>query len=55
MASLGFIGIGNMGYAMLKGASRLFGTDELLYTDVNDARMNEVKKDTGIGYVNSNI
>ena len=55
MASLGFIGIGNMGYAMLKGASRVFGTDELLYTDVNDARMNEVKKDTGIGYVNSNI
>lgn len=55
MASLGFIGIGNMGYAMLKGASTVFGTDELLYTDINIARMNEVKEETGIGYVTSNI
>lgn len=55
MAVLGFIGIGNMGYAMLKGASTVFGTDELMYTDVNITRMNEVKENTGISYVSSNV
>ena len=55
MATLGFVGIGNMGYAMLKGASTVFGKDELVYTDVNVVRMDEVKKNTGIEYVTSNI
>ena len=55
MAVLGFIGAGNMGYAMLKGASNVMKKDDLIYTDVNVQRLEEVKADTGISYVTSNI
>lgn len=54
MATLGFIGTGNMGYAMLKGASKVIKKEELLYTDVNISRLEQVKQDTGISYVTSN-
>ena len=54
MATLGFIGAGNMGYAMLKGASKVMKKEELLYTDVNSSRLEEVKQQTGISYVTSN-
>lgn len=55
MAVLGFIGAGNMGYAMLKGASNVMKKDDLTYTDVNIQRLEEVKADTGISYVTSNV
>lgn len=54
MAVLGFIGTGNMGYAMLKGASKVFSKEELVYTDINLSRLEEVKKDTQISYVTDN-
>lgn len=54
MATLGFIGAGNMGYAMLKGASHVMKKEELLYTDVNLQRLEQVKENTGISYVISN-
>ena len=43
MAVLGFIGTGNMGYAMLKGASNVMEKSTLLYTDVNKEKLEEVK------------
>ena len=55
MEKLGFIGAGNMGYAMLKGASNVMKKEELTYTDVNIARLEEVKAETGISYMNSNV
>lgn len=54
MAFLGFIGTGNMGYAMLKGASHAFGKENLTYTDINTLRLNEIKEETGISYVKTN-
>ena len=54
MAILGFVGAGNMGYAMLKGALKVFKKEELTYTDINSIRLEEIKKETGIEYVNSN-
>lgn len=54
MATLGFIGAGNMGYAMLKGASNVMKKEELLYTDVNIDRLKQVKESTDISYVTSN-
>ena len=54
MAILGFVGAGNMGYAMLKGASNVMKREDLLYTDVNKARLDQVKKETGIDYVTTN-
>ncbi len=54
MAKIGFIGMGNMGYAMLKGALGVFGKDELVFTDVNSDRMKSVSEATGVKYVESN-
>lgn len=55
MALLGFIGAGNMGYAMLKGASSVFGATELTYTDVNVERLKEIEAETKIKYAENNI
>ena len=35
MAKIGFIGMGNMGYAMLKGALNIFPKEDLIFTDVS--------------------
>lgn len=51
---IGFIGIGNMGSAMLKGALKVLGPETLLFTDVNSDLMARIYQETGVGYVNSN-
>lgn len=53
-ALFGFIGMGNMGYAMLKGALRNFDKNEIIFTDINKKRMEEVSQETGVSYVSSN-
>jgi len=50
---VGFIGVGNMGYAMLKGALTVFN-DTMVYTDINKKRLEEVKVKLGIDYVLTN-
>lgn len=54
MAKIGFIGMGNMGYAMLKGALGVFSRDELIFTDVNTERVITVSKETGVAYAETN-
>ena len=54
MAKIGFIGIGNMGSAMLKGCLNLFSPEELLFTDVNMQRMETITAETGVKHVDSN-
>ncbi|GMQ64499.1 pyrroline-5-carboxylate reductase [Vallitalea maricola] len=54
MGKVGFIGTGNMGYAMMKGIVDSLKDVELLYTDVNKKRLEEIKSDIGFNYVNSN-
>lgn len=54
MAKIGFIGMGNMGYAMLKGALKVFDKSDLVFTDANASRMISVSKETGVEYVESN-
>ena len=54
MALLGFIGAGNMGFAMLKGASHVFDKEQVTYTDVNKTRLEEVKKETEISFTEGN-
>lgn len=53
-AEIGFIGMGNMGYAMLKGALRLFDKKNIIYTDVAHTRMEQVTKETGVSFVINN-
>lgn len=54
MAQFGFIGMGNMGYAMLKGVLNVFDPDEILFYDVNTSRMEQVTQETGVTHVDSN-
>ncbi|MGB8453768.1 MAG: pyrroline-5-carboxylate reductase [Anaerocolumna sp.] len=55
MAIIGFIGAGNMGYPMIRGAVKAFGTDQVIFTDVSQERREYVKQETGLNYVNDNI
>ena len=54
MAKIGFIGMGNMGYAMLKGALEVFDSEELIFTDVNTDRVLSVSKETKVAYTETN-
>lgn len=55
MAILGFIGIGNMGYAMMKGALTKYNKDDLLFSSVDTARNEQVTEETGVAHVSTNI
>ncbi|GKX31823.1 pyrroline-5-carboxylate reductase [Vallitalea longa] len=54
MSKIGFIGTGNMGYAMIKGIAGSLKDVELVYTDVNKDRLEQIKSEIGYSYVNSN-
>lgn len=54
MAKTGFIGMGNMGYAILKGLLRLYRPEELYLTDVRKERREEVARETGANCTESN-
>ena len=55
MAKIGFIGMGNMGYAMLKGCLESFGKDDIIFTDVNKERCEQVSSKTHVSFVNTNL
>ena len=50
MKTFGFIGMGNMGQAMMKGCLNVFPADELLFTDVDAGRCEAIHKETGVEY-----
>lgn len=54
MAKIGFIGMGNMGYAMLKGLLKIHEPEELLFTDISESRRQQVSIETGVKSVESN-
>lgn len=54
MASIGIIGVGNMGFAMLKGILNIFPNTDIIITDTSNERLEYVKKETGVSYVESN-
>ena len=54
MADIGFIGMGNMGYAMLKGALKNFPADRIIFSTPESIRNEEVHAETGVRYMQSN-
>ena len=48
MAKTGFIGTGNMGYAILKGLLKIYSQDELMITDANKDKRKQVSQETGV-------
>ena len=53
MKKISFIGMGNMGYAMLQGAMEVFDRKDIIYTDINEERLTIVNDLTNVGYVSS--
>ena len=54
MAVIGFIGMGNMGYALLKGLLKEFPAEELVFTAKTDETRRRVYAETGVTYTQSN-
>jgi pyrroline-5-carboxylate reductase len=54
MAKIGIIGMGNMGYAILKGLLNVYGKEEIVFTDVKKERCEEITSQRGVAHVSSN-
>lgn len=54
MAKIGFIGMGNMGYAILKGLLQVYEKEDIIFTDANPGRLAQVTEETGVKHVQSN-
>ena len=54
MATIGFIGMGNMGTALLKGALKAFTPTELVYTARTDGTKQRITSETGVPFAPSN-
>lgn len=54
MAKIGFVGMGNMGYAMLKGALRTFKASDIIFSARNLDKMKKISNETEVEYVTSN-
>lgn len=54
MAEIGFIGMGNMGFAILNGLLKENNKEDIIFTDVNEDRMNKITEDTGVVHVKTN-
>lgn len=51
---IGFIGIGNMGYAILSRLATKIEKSDIIFTDINVARAKEVAAETGATYIEGN-
>lgn len=55
MSLFGFIGAGNMGYALLKACTYTFGKDEIAYYDVSEDKCSKIYNELNIPAEGNNI
>lgn len=48
MATIGFVGMGNMGYAMLKGILKVFSTEEVVFSNRSEEKRKVVESETHV-------
>ena len=48
MAKIGFIGMGNMGTAIMRGLLKTYKPEELLFTSAHEAKMQKITEETGV-------
>lgn len=53
MAKIGFIGMGNMGTAIMRGLLKTYKPEELLFTSVHEAKMQKITEETGVAHVST--
>ena len=51
---IGFIGMGNMGYEMLKGILNTVRPEDIVFSDANRERCLDISKETGVLFAESN-
>lgn len=54
MAKIGFIGMGNMGTAIMKGLLKTYAPEELLFTSAHEEKMEAITKETGVPHEATN-
>lgn len=54
MAKIGFIGMGNMGMAIMKGLLKTFAPEDILFSSGHEEKMEKITKETGVPHVASN-
>lgn len=54
MAKIGFVGMGNMGYAMLQGLIKVMDKVDIIFSDASEARVKQVYRETGVIFAESN-
>ncbi|MBR5347950.1 MAG: pyrroline-5-carboxylate reductase [Lachnospiraceae bacterium] len=54
MAKIGFIGMGNMGYAMMRGLLKVVDKADLIFADASADRVKKVYNETGVIFADSN-
>ena len=54
MAKIGFIGMGNMGYAMLKGALAVFSPSDIIFSSPDREKCERISSETGVRFAESN-
>lgn len=53
MDKIGYIGMGNMGYALMNGCLDFFAKEDVLFFDTNNERCEDISSKTGVKYVSS--
>ena len=54
MAKIGFIGMGNMGYAMLKGLLKTYSPADIVFSCATDKKRVTVSDETGVKAASGN-
>jgi pyrroline-5-carboxylate reductase len=54
MAKIGFIGMGNMGQAIMKGLLKTYSPDELLFSSGHEDKMRKISEETGVPHASCN-
>ena len=55
MARIGFIGMGNMGYAILKGVLSYISPEGIIFSCKTDKKKEDVSKETKVNYAKDNL
>ena len=54
MAKIGFIGMGNMGQAIMKGLLKTFAPQDILFSSGHEEKMKKITEETGVPHAASN-
>ena len=54
MAKIGFIGMGNMGSAIMKGLLKVYAPQDMIFTAAHQEKMDQVTYETKVAHAGSN-